>query len=330
MNIIDILRQRGIHYIESGKNVKSGNVNIRCPWCGDADKSQHLGINPETGAFACWRNMQHRGPKIHGLLMKLLGCSREAVQALLTDTSDLQRVVAQLQESRTADTEVEPANVSIPGLRKLSPCSEQVKFHSYLMQRGYHYEHIGIMANLYDLHVGMFGEFCNRLVFPLHVDGKVIGFTGRAIDNSRLRYYSHPGPIVKQNVLWFDLLRKGGRRLYVTEGPFDAMKVDYVSRIEGLHDRATCMFGVSYTQQQLTRLHCLAANYDELVILFDRAAMPQAIQLDQALSLGKSQIQTLQEGIKDPGELTWAMVPLLAGRRVPDANETRQVASLRL
>ena len=120
----------------------------------------------------------------------------------------------------------------------------------------------------------------------------------------------------------FDLLRKGGRRLYVCEGPFDAMRVDYVSRIEGLPDRATCMFGVSYTQQQLTRLHCLAADYDELVILFDRVAMPQAIQLDQALSLGKSRIQTLQEGVKDPGELQWSDVIRLAGRNPTGANET--------
>jgi hypothetical protein len=322
MNIIDILRERGIPYIESGKNVKHGNINIHCVWCGADDKSYHMGINPETGAFACWRNMQHRGPKIHGLLMKLLGCSREAVQALLTDTSDLRRVVARLEARGTADAEAEPVSVNVPGLRRLSPRSEQAKFHSYLMQRGYHYEHIGIMSDIYDLHVGMFGELCNRLVFPLHVDDKLIGFTGRAIDNSRLRYYSHPGPIVKQNVLWFDLLRKGGRRLYVCEGPFDAMRVDYISRIEGLPDRATCMFGVSYTQQQLTRLHCLAADYDELVILFDRVAMPQAIQLDQALSLGKSRIQTLQEGVKDPGELEWAAVIRLAGRNPTGANET--------
>lgn len=322
MTITDILRQQGIPYITSGKNVKHGNVNITCPWCGADDKSHHMGINPETGAFACWRNMQHRGPTVHGLLMKLLGCSREAVQALLTDTSDLQQVVARLKAHGTADAKAEPVSVSIPGLRKLSPRGEQARFHNYLMQRGYHYEHVGIMADLYDLHVGMFGELCNRIVFPLHVDGELVGFTGRAIDNSRLRYYSHPGPIVKQNVLWFDLLKKGGRRLYVCEGPFDALRVDYVSRIEGLPDRATCMFGVSYTRQQLTRLHCLAAGFDELVILFDRVAMPQAIQLDQALSLGKSRIQTLQEGVKDPGELEWASVIRLGSRNPTGANET--------
>jgi hypothetical protein len=253
--------------------------------------------------------------------MKLLGCSHEAVVALLTDTSDLQHVVARLRE-RQPDAVDEPVTVDIPGLRRLTTRGEQSKFHSYLMQRGYHYECVPILADLYDLHVGMFGELCNRLVFPLHVDGKVIGFTGRAIDGSRLRYYSHPGPIVKQNVLWYDLLRKGGRRLYVCEGPFDAMKVDYVSRMNGIPDRATCMFGVSYTQQQLTRLHTLAAEFDELVILFDRPAAPQAIQLDQALACRRSRIQTLQEGVKDPGELQFAQVISLAGRNPTGANET--------
>ncbi len=312
MNVIDILRQRGIHYIESGRNVKRGNLNIHCPWCGDADRSEHLGINIETGAYSCWRNVQHRGPKFHGLLMKLLGCSYEAAVAVLTDTSDLQSVVARLQTHAADETADKPTSAIVPGLRRLATRGNQARFRDYLLKRGYDYQHILNLSDLYQLHVGLFGELNNRIVFPLYVDGMVVGYTGRAIDKGRLRYYSIPGTIVKQNILWYDLLRGGGRRLYVCEGPFDALKIDYVSRMNGIPDRATCLFGVSYTQPQLTRLHEVACGFDELVILFDREATLQAIQLDRALALGRSRILRLQDDVKDPGELRFADVIALS------------------
>ena len=49
--IKDYLDSKDIPYIETGKNVSAGWVNISCPFCEEV--STHLGISP-TGGFNCW------------------------------------------------------------------------------------------------------------------------------------------------------------------------------------------------------------------------------------------------------------------------------------
>lgn len=69
---LSLLRQQGIPFVDRGANVKRGEVNIKCPFCGTADPSHHLGLNLDTGWWACWRNNNHRGKSPLRLLMQLL------------------------------------------------------------------------------------------------------------------------------------------------------------------------------------------------------------------------------------------------------------------
>ena len=50
-NVRRWLDSENIHYTESGKNVKSGWIGIKCLWC--SDHSNHLGISP-TNKITCW------------------------------------------------------------------------------------------------------------------------------------------------------------------------------------------------------------------------------------------------------------------------------------
>jgi hypothetical protein len=311
MNIQEILRVRGIGYLEYGKNVKRGNINLRCPFCGESDKSAHLGINIHTGAWACWRNTEHRGRRLHRLLIKLLGCSYDTAQAMLTDRMEMGQAVSNLYKREVTQPVPKPVGV-IPGLRKLTALPRHSSFHRYLHKRGFDFQHVPSIIGLYDLHCAQFGQFNKRIVFPIQVNNKVLGYTGRCIDNGNLRYLSEPGPTVKQNILWYDLLKAGGRRLYICEGPFDALKVDYVLRTQGFPDRATCLFGVSYTQKQLTRLHKLIPRYEQAIILFDRDAIAQAHKLDQSLASSTVIIQGLPAPFTDPGAMTWDGITALA------------------
>lgn len=311
MTILEILQSHNIPYITEGKNVKTGNVNIKCPWCGISDKSEHLGIEPSTGKYACWRNAQHRGNRPHGLVMKLLSCSYEVAHMLLNDVTDLQRVVDRLKPKPVVKKErkllIKPQSITIPGVRKLTTRPDHYEFCRYLTYRGYSFQHHELLIDLYDLHCGLYGDLTNRVVFPVKTRNSVtVAYTGRCIDNGELRYKSLPtGPVIKNNLLWQDLLHEPGRRLYLCEGPFDALRIDYISRFNNIPDRATCLFGLSFVDAQIRAIYALLPFYEELVILFDRDAISQAIALQRALGISQCRIQTLPEGAKDPGDLSW-------------------------
>jgi len=249
--------------------------------------------------------------------MKLLNCSREVAQGLLTDTSDLRSVVRRLEQKELFDTEQEQALPDEHGMVSLSTKgSLYTRFHDYLDRRGFDHAQQGIMTELYGLRCALIGQFKNRVVFPIHEGKKIVGYTGRAIDGGNLRYLSHPGATVKQHLLWENLLASGGRKLYVAEGPFDALKVDYVSRISSLPDRATCTFGVNVMPSQIEKLQMLAPEFDRLVILFDNDAYGKALLLQQELrSTGlAARVERVPEGVQDPGAMSWKNVLDLAKR----------------
>ena len=49
---IDLI-QKKIPYVTTGPNVARGHFAIKCPFCGEADPSEHLGIEESTGRWGC-------------------------------------------------------------------------------------------------------------------------------------------------------------------------------------------------------------------------------------------------------------------------------------
>src|SRR4051812_32041661 len=96
-------RKHNIRYVTSGKNTKSGEYSIPCPWCNrtsNKDPSEHLGVNPSTGSFFCWRNNKHRGNQPVYLIMHLIGCSNteacEIYGITRPDPSELEAAISRL------------------------------------------------------------------------------------------------------------------------------------------------------------------------------------------------------------------------------------------
>jgi len=320
MTILEILANRGIDYVEHGPNVKKGFIAVHCPWCGDADPSHHMNLHPIDGNWFCFRNRAaHKGRRPHRLLMRLLGCSHDTAQSLLEDRSDFQDIKQRLATKDKAPIE---ANDEVEKrLPKISAIETHQQFYRYLEKRGYDAMHVPTLTETYDLRCALLGRFKNRIVFPIKAHGRVIGHTGRCVDNGKLRYLSHPGSAVKQHILWYDLLRKehvlpeqkmqqrtnpdATRRLYVCEGPLDAMRLDYVARVLGLKDRATCLFTTSATPGQINELHALKNRFSAIHILLDKGALAQAMRLRAQLVGCQARITVLPKDIKDPGELSW-------------------------
>ena len=308
MNIADLLRQRGVEYVEHGPNVRKGHVAIKCPFCGDADPSQHLNINPTTGSWSCFRDHEHRGRRLHALLMKLLHCSYEAASSVLAETHDLSELAERVRrqpvvEPFETEAVLNPNDYHLGHLQ--NGHSLHGHFQSYLDRRGFPREQHNQMSSLYGLRVALTGPFKQRIVFTVHDNASaIVGFTGRCVDDGHLRYLSEPGLTVKRHLLWEPLLAIGGRVLFVCEGPFDALKMDWYLRQAGKPDRATCLFGVNPTALQLDRLIDLADRFKHVAILFDRAAMAQAMRLQRVLATIRPRLALLPGEVNDPGDLT--------------------------
>src|ERR1700688_913110 len=70
VDIKQILTEHKIPFVTQGVNTKRGELSISCPYCKD-DPSKHMGVDPNTGWFACWRDKSHSGKNIHRLLALL-------------------------------------------------------------------------------------------------------------------------------------------------------------------------------------------------------------------------------------------------------------------
>src|SRR5437773_2381680 len=96
MNWEKLLSNNGIEYVTSGSNTKRGEISVKCPFCGDDDPSEHMGISLTKDVWGCHRNAQHRGKNLRRLISALLGCS----------SSQAAIIVQQYNQSDPDDLEV--------------------------------------------------------------------------------------------------------------------------------------------------------------------------------------------------------------------------------
>lgn len=312
-DVVRFLKTEMIEYIETGPNVAVDHVNIRCPFCRD-DPSFHMGVNLRTGQWGCWRNGRHRGNDVIYLVKALRRCSEAEALAIVkgADLPDGFDTLLQelLQDAKAPNWEptyihMDPSLQSID--RKCGRC-----YWLYLRERGF--EEVDQLVEQYDLRFARSGRWSGRVVIPIRY-GEVcglLGWTGRAISKSAsIKYLSHPDKGVKQVLYNVNDLYSGGRYLYVCEGPFDALKVDF--HLKKLGSRATCMFGRTATKHQLGMLWGLCRHYEKVRFLLDDDAMSAAMELQtQTACFHNTEIMFLPTGTHDPGEMTPEQVSALA------------------
>lgn len=335
MNVLEILNRYNIDYVDRGNNVAKGNVNIQCPWCGEADHSQHLGINLETGMWGCWRNVKHRGRKLHRLLSKLTGLSSaEARRATgegelrAVQQGDMERAVQGLTEDRTAL--VDAARVrSIqlpPAFRQIcaagvDPRRAEARFRMYLdKERGFLKHHHKKLAREYKLHYCVRGRFADRLIIPVYERGELMTYLGRSVySGASMRYLALEEEFsvkqVKDCLYNYDNVKVGGHSLFITEGVFDAMKVDFYGK---RHDsRAVALFNMNVEDSQHELFFELRGLFDEYIVFLDEGQVAESLNMQQALSyLGDIKIWFIKDawGVKDPADLTPQQVRRLDGQ----------------
>jgi hypothetical protein len=317
LNIVKFLDDHDVYYTDTGHNVKNGNINVKCPYCGEADKSEHLGIAiAAPHVWGCWRNKNHRGKLIEDLIVALTNYSwAEAKQIAKADSPQLEgaRALTAVKEifgKKDADDKI------VQGVEYLEMPKEfniirhvgiYRKFHSYLWSRGFVFHEIQELIDYYGLRGCLRGEDAYRLIIPVYFEKKLVSWTGRTIGSGTLRYKDlSPDKSViplKESLFDFDSLHfRGGTRLYLVEGAFDCFPMH-------LHGKArtgiTCSFTVNLSERQKYLLKLLSERFDEVVILPDPKFEIKAWELKNELSYLKNvYVQILPKHVEDPGTLT--------------------------
>jgi hypothetical protein len=303
---IQLLESHDIPYVTMGPNTKRGEVSVKCPLCGDEDPSEHMGISLTSENWGCYRNAEHRGKRPHWLIRQLLGCSLAQARHLVAaysvaDPDGLDDALASLT-APAAMPKADNGPLRLPSeFQPIVNSGARARYWEYLKKRGF--DPVGALTFKYNLMCATTGRWKDRIIFPLLQDGKLIGWTGRAFaakPQKALRYLSS-SDAVKKTILFEDaLFQSSGPFLFLVEGPFDALKLDYYG--EGtVH--ATCGFGTSLSIDQIAIIDQLRNRFDRLVVSFDRGAEAQAMQIagnwpDTIVSLN------LHSEIEDIGAMT--------------------------
>jgi len=312
VNIEEFLTNHNIFYITEGGNVKSDNINVKCPLCFD-DHSEHMGIDPETGQWGCWRDSTHRGGKFAKLVKHLLGVSSFEAEELLKNSDIVPEIDELLNQISAVLTETTTVNKAITKLRmpenarKIVKAGATLPFLNYFVNRGF----IGStkLIKFLDerkIQACILGRYPNRLIFPMYYAGELVTWQTRTIKNNQAIPYidlSKDESIrhVKHTLYNFDeLFETGGDVLYITEGIFDCLKMEYYLP-KG--SRATCIFTKTVTESQTMLLQRLSVKFKKLVILLDRDAQLQALEIYTDLLGLPIEIQELPKGFNDPAEL---------------------------
>lgn len=311
MNWEQFLTDYNVPFVTRGPNTKRGEVSIKCPWCGEDDPSEHLGINLTIARWGCHRNQTHRGKDPLRLVRTLLGCSTGQAKLVIkqydaADPETLGDALAVLlgentpEKAITTDWELEWQREEF---RRIDRAGLVGKFWRYLHHRGFNDPER--LAKRYGLRCALIGRWQNRVVVPITQGGLLVGWTARAIVNPQNapRYLS-TGEAIKKVVWNSDELESGGEVLFVTEGPFDALKIDFYAEEFGV--RATCVFGTSIILDQYAMLKRLSRKFKQTVLLLD----PDAVESSFISSdyLPNATFGTLPDGVDDPGDLTHKQV----------------------
>lgn len=320
---ISFLNRYGIRYVTHGPNVAYGHCAIKCPMCRD-DPSEHMGLNTTNGKWGCWRDSRHRGNAPHRLIQALLRCSRaEAARiagtkgAKYTNAQDFISSVRSLLDSEQEEGQIN--KLEFPDcFRKLwTNTTAGQRFLRYLSNtRGYG-GHATKVAQAYKLRFCTTGRWKQRLIIPIYMDGKLVQWSGRTVYyGERLRYmtlthnedraYKRGDPVapinIKSTVLNYDIIQGGGDTLVITEGPLDALNVDYRGAPQGI--RACCVFGAALSKPQRYLLSEICDKFDNILVMFDDLRL--SLQAVQLLDSKNAKVKICPAN--DPAELTTKQV----------------------
>lgn len=274
---LSFFRDFNVKYYTDSKNASHGWISLKCPF--HNDHSDHLGFNPDSGAFSCWRC--GKKPALLFVQTILHGSNKEAL-------SVYQKYLKKGGGSSfISNRKITPAaSVELPGYDFTSAERKYLESRDLWRLREYADFRSG----------GLVGDWAYRIVIPVVRNGIVVSATGRAINKEmNPRYWTLPSSREvthhKHIFLGMDHVEDFA---VVVEGPLDAIK-------GGPGFMAS--FGVNLTDEQLCALLDIASilflkDNDEAGNGYDSVAYRLATLGHKSVEVG-----TLPKEYKDVGDM---------------------------
>ena len=318
---VNFLEANNIPYITSGPSVTKNHICIKCCWCGMADPSEHLSISLVGQGFRCWRQPLHSGKNPAKLIQALLGCSWEQAQNLAGNAKILpndflskMKISLSFNSKEEKMTKVLNLPIEFKEFNKKPSCR---MYAEYLRQRRFNDKNIFEDTKEYGIYYASQGLYKGRIIFTVHHEDRLAGWTGRTIFPSEIVRYQTltndkekaegRGEIpanfpINNYLLWFDrLVNCGLENIVLCEGPFDAWRVNLLGASIGI--AATCFFTNTPSRQQIQLLHELLPKFRNKYLLLDQETDSKSARIRADLITLNVEVRKLPPDIKDPGEL---------------------------
>jgi len=280
IDVVEVLEDFNIDYIDEGVNVTKGWVEVQCIYCDDPSK--HLGIRLTDGFTKCWR-CGHKGNLIN-FLSESSDNTYSEVKGILEDYK------IRFTEPEKHDSTVFLNSVEPKGLCRTWPDI----YLDYLELRGFDPYHV---IDKYKLKpFPLYGDWAGRIYIPIFYNRNLMSYTSRSVNpNSHLRYKNCPNDKcfreVKNLVYNIDTVQD---KMLIVEGPIDVWKIG---------GGCVAVFGIEFTEHQISLLTKTPAKKAYVMFDAEPIAAKRAKQLAESLSLFiDTEIVHLDYG--DPGELS--------------------------
>lgn len=249
MNIEALFNDFNVVYYTEGKNVASGWINVQCPFCDD--HSNHLGFNPESNSFRCWRCGGH--PAVE-TISRILNVNEASARDILKNYKGETFV-------KVPEAEVKLSRYPFHFPSDISELKEAHR--RYLEKRNFDPDFLikewdlkatGAFSNLDKI------NYSHRIIIPIKWNLETVSFQGRDITGrSNLKYKACPE--TREKIKHKHIL--GGKQEcwnetgIICEGLFDVFR---------LGNKSCCTFGIEYTSQQVS---LIARTFKRIVVAFD-------------------------------------------------------------
>jgi DNA primase len=306
-DIVDVARSLGIE----GAKYKA---NICCPLHDDSNPSFRFYLDDNGGNYKCFSNPScyDKGQDVFGLVQKYKGCDFKEALSYLSDLTGIKQESERVEKSpleqaldlsryffhKRFNDDKSPAAKRYAATRFLSLEAIE-KFDIGFAPRGsrlskYGHKHL---TSLKELHLigtndedGSFYDLLrNRITFPIHTaEGKLMGFSGRVLDDSKPKYLNSPeSPVFKKSKTLYNIHRvpRSHDSCIVVEGYLDVIGL-WQSGISN----AVGTMGVALCEYQL---NLLMDRFNEVIFMFDGDKAGK----DAAWGVAKSLIPFTDRGV---------------------------------
>ena len=249
MNIETLYQDFSIIYYTEGKNVATGWINVQCPFCDD--HSNHLGFNPETNSFRCWRCGYH---PVTETISKILNVDLNTARNIQKNYKGETYVIAPDPEIKLNRYPFHFPSDTTPLIKTHKRYLEKRNFDPDKLEKVWNLKSTSAFSNLDKI------SYAHRIIIPINWNRETVSFQGRDITGkSDLKYKACPE--IREKIKHKHVL--GGKQEswsdtgIVCEGWFDVFR---------LGEKSCCTFGIEYTQQQVI---LLAKTFKRIGVAFD-------------------------------------------------------------